>query len=259
MPTTLRVRRYRGKPKETTEGVDFPSTNTVKDVKIALLKRYSKSLPTHVLAGVHNCAVLKLTFPDGTDMVLTDNSLTVGEMSALPSFSGAVLDFKNVGAQINYRLVFVLEYLGPILLMALFYSRPSFIYGAGASSEPYSSVASTGALLWCLHFVKRELETFFVHKFSRETMPLQNLFKNCAHYWLAAVYVGWPLCSPQFSGGGVAAYALIPAFAASQWINFAAHRYFSLVRKSDGDQRRPMPTGPLFTFVYVVVVAVVVV
>jgi len=33
------------------------------------------------------------------------------------------------------------------------------------------------------HFTKRELETLFVHVFSRDSMPRSRALKNCFHYW----------------------------------------------------------------------------
>jgi very-long-chain enoyl-CoA reductase len=51
-----------------------------------------------------------------------------------------------------------------------------------------------------LHFVKRELETLFVHRFSAETMPFFNIFRNSAHYWaLAGVVFGYVVYHPAFS------------------------------------------------------------
>ena len=51
------------------------------------------------------------------------------------------------------------------------------------------------------HFLKRELETAFVHRFSMATMPFSNLPRNCAHYWLGsglfvAYFTYHPLYTP---------------------------------------------------------------
>ncbi len=102
-----------------------------------------------------------------------------------------------MGAQFSYRGVFIVEYLGPILIIAAYAMRPTFLFGPGAkpldilgaltasnaAAAPGSAgwnafVQSLGVVLWIAHFVKRELETLLVHKFSRPTMPLFNLFKN---------------------------------------------------------------------------------
>lgn len=55
-------------------------------------------------------------------------------------------------------------------------------------------------ILIIFHFVKRELETLLVHRFSSSTMPRRNLFKNCFHYWvLGGVNMAYWIYGPWFS------------------------------------------------------------
>ena len=111
----------------------------------------------------------------------------------------AELTFKDLGPQIGYRTVFVLEYFGPMVFVCLWALRPAFLFGAEAAKEPYNWVAMLGIICWNIHFAKREFETFFIHKFSRPTMPLSNLFKNCTYYWSFGAVIGYPLASTSFT------------------------------------------------------------
>lgn len=102
----------------------------------------------------------------------------------------SILAVKDLGPQIAWRTVFIVEYLGPILLHpAILYLRP-YIYpypSISPSNLPPPSELQKLAMALCVaHFVKREFETIAVHRFSSSTMPAFNIFKNSAHYWLLA-------------------------------------------------------------------------
>ncbi|WPK26852.1 hypothetical protein PUMCH_004216 [Australozyma saopauloensis] len=90
-----------------------------------------------------------------------------------------VIFAKDVGRQIAWKTVFIVEYLGPILIHVLIYAAAYYILGV-----TQSSTQKTAFYLAVLHFLKREYETLFVHRFSNATMPFFNLFKNSGHYWL---------------------------------------------------------------------------
>ena len=61
----------------------------------------------------------------------------------------------------------------------------------------YSSLAF---YFFMLHYLKREYETLFVHRFGNGTMPLRNLFKNSSYYWGNAIvcsyFINHPLYTP---------------------------------------------------------------
>ncbi|EPY32648.1 enoyl reductase [Strigomonas culicis] len=98
--------------------------------------------------------------------------------------------------------------------------------------------------------MKRELETFFVHKFSRPTMPFQNIFKNCTYYWTFAAFIGYVLCHPDYTAPSALATNIgAVVMVISEILNFAVHMQLSSMRKGDGDEARNTPAGPLFALV----------
>lgn len=112
-------------------------------------------------------------------------------------FSTPCLDsivFKDLGMQIAWTTVFVIEYFIPMLAFPLIFLLRSFIYSEQA---PLSSLQWLAFLCFVLHFVKRELETLFVHKFSKGTMPVFNLFKNSSYYWGFAFVVAYFVLHPR--------------------------------------------------------------
>uniref|UniRef100_A0A4X2LER0 Uncharacterized protein n=1 Tax=Vombatus ursinus TaxID=29139 RepID=A0A4X2LER0_VOMUR len=97
----------------------------------------------------------------------------------LPVRTTATLYFQDLGAQINWVMVFLTEYAGPLLIYLPFYFQVPFIYG-----HKYDFISSwhTGDHLACIchsfHYIKHLPETLFVHCFSHGTMPLHNIMKN---------------------------------------------------------------------------------
>ncbi|KAJ8674195.1 hypothetical protein QAD02_005457 [Eretmocerus hayati] len=111
---------------------------------------------------------------------------------------GSKLYYKDLGPQIGWKTVFLAEYAGPLVVYLWLYQRPWIFYG-DAASAPMDAVVHWAAVCWSIHYVKRLLETMFVHRFSHATMPLRNLFKNCSYYWLFAMYVSYYVNHPLYT------------------------------------------------------------
>ena len=105
-----------------------------------------------------------------------------------------------------------------------------------------------GIIAWTLHFLKREVETLFVHVFSRPTMPLFNLFKNSSYYWGFAFAVGYPLCSPSYTAPSneKQVYLGFAIMAISEVLNLVVHLHLRSMRPKEGSTERKPPTGGLF-------------
>lgn len=97
------------------------------------------------------------------------------------------------------------------------------------------------------HYIKREVETVFVHRFSNDTMPFFNLFKNCGHYWiifglvnmfffLHPDYTTPSWCSPTLT------LAFAGAFTFFEFMNLMCHITLRDLRKP-GTTERGIPKG----------------
>lgn len=147
--------------------------------------------------------------------------------------------------------MFIVEYLGPLLIHPLVYFLQPYIYPS-APKQP-SQLQTVLCVLCTLHFVKREFETIFIHRFSAATMPLRNIFKNSAHYWILS---GFNLAAWLYAPSSPAAkpanplllYAGIVLYTLGELGNLQTHITLRGLRSSGGTERG-IPQGPLFNLV----------
>jgi len=157
------------------------------------------------------------------------------------------LYLKDRGVQIGWTTVFLCEYAGPLFVYLLFYVRPWIIYG-DSSNSGVSLATNIAAAAWSFHYIKRLLETVFVHRFSNATMPLGNLFKNCSYYWGFAAYIAYHINHPLYtapSSGQV--YTFLAMFLLCELGNFTIHILLRNLRPAGSKERKiPYPnTNPL--------------
>jgi very-long-chain enoyl-CoA reductase len=142
------------------------------------------------IAGQTGYSIHRLRITKGSDGSLLSTGATTIEQTGLRDRS--TIAVKDLGPQIAWRTVFIIEYLGPMLIHpAIYFLRP-YVYSTPSSwfktstMPPPSLIQTLSMALILIHFAKREFETVFVHRFSLSTMPAFNVFKNSAHYWLLA-------------------------------------------------------------------------
>lgn len=162
---------------------------------------------------------------------------------------GATVVFKDLGLQISWKSVFLLEYFGPLILYPLFFLQPRLIYGNAVDSVQSAwakEVQFSALIAWTFHYGKREMETLFVHRFSNATMPFSNLFKNCGYYWGFAAYVAYfvnhPLYTPPSED---LVYSGMCLFYLMEMGNLSSHITLRMLRPP-GTKVRRVPHGGLF-------------
>jgi very-long-chain enoyl-CoA reductase len=148
------------------------------------------------------------------------------------------------GRQISWRTVFVVEYLGPLIFHPILYVL---------LTRPPSELQTMSLLMIMIHFLKREYETLFVHRFSLATMPARNIVKNSAHYWLLggvniAFWTYLPSAPTAKEANPALKYLGVALFIVGEIGNFLNHLTLRDLRKA-GSTERGIPKGLGFSLV----------
>ncbi|KAK3371865.1 3-oxo-5-alpha-steroid 4-dehydrogenase-domain-containing protein [Lasiosphaeria ovina] len=160
--------------------------------------------------------------------------------------SAGELVVKDLGLQFAWRTVFVIEYAGPLLFHALFaYLRPYIyapVYSKAAVEAPLTQVQWLLFAMFQLHFLKREYETVFVHRFSANTMPAWNIFRNSAFYWLmsgllCALDIYRPGSLSERNELGPVDYLGLALFVGGEACNWIVHQHLASLRKPGGTEK----------------------
>ncbi|KAF8839518.1 hypothetical protein BDN67DRAFT_969912 [Paxillus ammoniavirescens] len=215
---------------------------TVGDVKVAIAKKFRKFYP----------ARQRITLKD-SKVVLHDEV----KLADTGVVDGGELSVKDLGHQISWKTVFLIEYAGPLVIHPILYHFPNLLWGGPV----YHSMLQRFVYAFVmLHFAKRELETLFVHRFSHDTMPIMNIFKNSAHYHLGSgLFLALSIYGPQYSAMSpyvrgtsrndpLFIWACTAVWAFAEVSNLITHVNLSNLRPA-GTRKRAIPQGYGFSLV----------
>ncbi|KAG8823425.1 3-oxo-5a-steroid 4- dehydrogenase [Serendipita sp. 401] len=219
-----------------------PNTATIEDVKKLLSVKFPK-LPVS-----RQRLTLAPTSSDGKGRAVKDSeTLTSAGLE-----NGGTLHLKDLGAQASWTTVFLTEYAGPIIIHILVFN-----YFPWDVTFQRSKMQIFAYWMFLLHFIKRELETLFVHRFSHATMPALYIVRNSAHYWLLAglmssvsIYGPWN-SHLRISGSGSRRdedwflWTCAGAWAACELMNLSTHLTLRSLRPV-GSGKRGIPRSWIF-------------
>jgi len=196
-----------------------------------------------LIAARSKLSVHRLKITKGSDgsAIPNSSSITVQETGLR---NKSTIDVKDLGPQISWRTVFVVEYLGPLIFHPILYVL---------LTRPPSELQTISLLMIMIHFLKREYETLFVHRFSLATMPARNIVKNSAHYWLlAGVNIAFwtylPSAPTAKEVNPALKYLGVALFVFGEIGNFLNHLTLRDLRKP-GSTERGIPRGLGFSLV----------
>lgn len=228
--------------------VKTPSGKTLKELEVSegatvsqLKALYAKAFPKYYPDRQ------RFYLLDGETRVVLEDEKKLSSYNLLTGKRDDVVYFRDLGPQVAWKTVFLVEYAGPLLIYLFFYARPPFIYPA--STEPHTWVQNLAVACWVGHYAKRELETLFVHRFSHGTMPIMNIFKNSGYYWGFGALCGYFVNHPYFTNpDATQVYVALGLFILFELCNFISHIQLRNLRPA-GSTVRKIPHGFLFELV----------
>uniref|UniRef100_A0A671YYT2 Trans-2,3-enoyl-CoA reductase n=1 Tax=Sparus aurata TaxID=8175 RepID=A0A671YYT2_SPAAU len=176
-------------------------------------------------------------------------------LQTLPVGTTASFYFSDLGPQLTWGTVFLAECAGPLIIYLMFYFRLPFIYSPKydfTTSKHW--VVHLACMCHSFHYIKRILETMFVHRISHGTMPLRNIFKNCGYYWCTAAwmayYINHPLYTTPYYGQQQVNSGLY-VFLFCQVGNFSIHVALRNLKLPGSKAKKiPYPTKNPFTWIF---------
>eukprot|EP00769_Ergobibamus_cyprinoides_P003863 gnl/Ergobibamus_cyprinoides/534.p1 GENE.gnl/Ergobibamus_cyprinoides/534~~gnl/Ergobibamus_cyprinoides/534.p1 ORF type:complete len:322 (+),score=82.80 gnl/Ergobibamus_cyprinoides/534:50-967(+) len=195
--------------------------------------------------------IVSAVFADKSRVPVPISTPSTETLAALVSAAGKdaedfeYLRLKDIGPQIGYRTTFLLEYLLPLAAHVFFPLR-------ALACRRLSVCAFQASLSLCFiaHFVKRIIETLFVHTFSRATMPVKRAAINISYYTgfavliSRAVYAGGSRFHPQPT---CRFFFFLGCWLAAELCNGLAHLHLRLLRDSRAaHEPYSLPRHPVF-------------
>ncbi|KAG2419580.1 hypothetical protein HFD88_004376 [Aspergillus terreus] len=230
-----------------------PIRNLPKEVQVA--PNASTDEIYRKLAEASGSSIHRLRITKGSDRTVVPNA-TSATVDATGLKDKSVVHVKDLGPQIAWRTVFIIEYLGPLIIPALFLFplRPYLYYNFDQPLPDPSDLQLLVCALLTIHFAKREFETVFIHRFSNATMPARNIFKNSAHYWvLAGFNIAYWVFRPDATSATTQPnpallYTGLALFVFGELANLNSHLVLRNLRRP-GSTDRGIPSGFGFSVV----------
>lgn len=223
--------------------VTVNKTDTVASLRSTIISLYKLEKIDFNRIGLSLETKKEYSLEEPKKIFLSENSKTLEQYGVQ---SGDKIKLKDLGIQINWRLVYVIEYLGPLFIVLFM-----FVFNKNFENSIHRILLF---FMSTLHYLKRVLESMFLHEFSRYTMPLKNLLINCTYYWgVYGLVCGYFLFLSDSTNSnshflGDFKYVLVLLFLLSEYKNYVCHKILKDL-KSENNGQRGIPKGDAFEFV----------